>query len=28
VSSLTLRVRDNQGDPIAGAQGVRTLGQV
>ena len=28
VSSLTLRVRDNQGDPVAGAQGVRTLGQV
>ena len=28
VSSLTLRVRDNQGDPTVGAQGVRTLGQV
>ena len=28
VLSLTLRLRDNQGDPIVGAQGVRTLGQV
>ena len=28
VSSLILRLRDNQGDPIVGAQGVRTLGQV
>ena len=28
MSSLTLRVRDNQGDPNVGARGVRTLGQV
>jgi hypothetical protein len=27
-SSLTLRLRGNQGDPIVGAQEVRTLGQV
>ncbi len=27
-SSLTLRLRDNQGDPVVGAQDVRILGQV